>query len=192
MALAWKEVLAWIGPKPHIEAVGAVALTFCDLEFSLYGLLTALLGEEEDIVPFLYFELNNAQRADFIRHVYARRHNEHVCGYVDAALRLFGICAENRNLVMHAMPTFGAAGRDTLFVVKGIKGRPGDVNEYAFGLEDLRAAARSAVIVREFIHAVVDAVDDLSHGNWPVTWPETPPPPRKLSLFLRPEGPLDE
>ena len=188
MAVTWKQVLARIGPRPHIEAAGAFALAYNDLEFSLYSLMGLLLQEDDDLVPFLFAELNNSQKVDFIRRLCARQHSKAVYDSLDHALRCFSICAENRNLIMHASPAPpGTPVRDALHVVKGVKGRPDDMNEYTLSLTDLRNAAKSAHALSQHVYELVGAIADLSVGVEPDTWPQTPPTPRKLSLSLRPE-----
>jgi hypothetical protein len=90
---------------------------------------------------------------------------------------------------MHAAPDSLADPRH-LYVTKGIKGRPGAVNEYAFTLTDLRDAAKSAHLLSSYVYALVDTISDmLTGGELGLPWPQKPPQPLKLNLSLRSEPP---
>ncbi len=188
---SWKQVIEEIGPRAHIEAAGAFALAYNKLEWSLYGLLGLVLKDDDDVVVFMFNELNNTQKMNLIRHMVDRSFSADSRHHIEYGLRCFSICAENRNIIMHASPDRSPDSRH-LNVVKGVKGRPGAVNEYAFTLSDLRDAAKSALMLSDYIYALVDVIGDMLMGaRLGLSWPQKPPQPRKLSSSLRPEIPED-
>jgi hypothetical protein len=186
----WKRVLGWIGHSSHVEAVGAFALTYNALEFSLYGLLDAVLRQDDDnLTVYLFATLNNRQRVDLILQL-GDRMGEPAAGHVRHAAKCFDGCAENRNLILHGMSdTVYKPASGGMVMVKAVKDRPGDFGEYIFPLAEIRGAAMSSYMTAAFVY---DLADVLNAGAAGPTWPERPPPPRKLSLFRRPEVPEDE
>jgi hypothetical protein len=184
--MTWDSLADHIAPAEYVHAVGALALAFNKLEFELYGLLGCFLPEEA--VPSVYYALHNAGRVDHITRMANRTLSEAECSAVEYGLKCFNICAENRNLLIHAMPDIRT--RDAVCFVKAVPGKPGDLAEYYIPLEAIREAVTATVATDSYLGALV--LEIMFHDEEGGPLPERPPQPRKLSLYRHVEDLTDE
>lgn len=183
---------SWLGSRSpgtaaQLHAVGAFALYYNDLELALYGFFRRYLPQNRDARAFLYVGLHNRARVDLVRTLLSQEPIQQLRDGGEHALACFDICAENRNLLLHAMTHLDGPSAEHLRVTKIGKGEKGGgrpkFSHYAFSLESIRQAALDMRTCEDYIALLLrpDAAIDS-------VWPPKPPLPRKLSLSRLPEA----
>lgn len=188
----WDADLASIGSRDHLHAVGAFALYYNAAEMSLFGFFQRYAPGAPNVQAHLFGTMNNRQRIDFIKLMATDREGVEEASAIHHAASLFDICAENRNLVLHAIP--GWEEEDgTLTFLKASAGKHGHLAVYAFTVDEIRAAARATAATEEYCMDLMRAVKARDGHNifgpgGPPELPPRPPLPRKLSLSRRSEA----
>lgn len=136
------------GPKEHVHALGVISLNFNYFEHLLLMLLEQHLDFK--IARHVFTMLNNSNRPQLIREAFKIYEGDaEVTGCVDAALRYFSVCVENRNNLAHGrLCTYET---DLLRVEKTTRGQGGFASEFLFKLEDLRQVADEIMIGADFV-----------------------------------------
>ena len=193
-AKEWDADLDPLGTFDQIHAVGAFALYYNRLEMGLYAFFQRYVDATHEAHSYLYSTLYNRQRVDFIKVMASARETPELAASIHKALRCFDVCAENRNLLLHALPEVPASPpREGLRLLKGSKAKPGLLTSYEFSLESIRAAALAVAAVEDYIYDLMRALRDQEAlnpltGAPPPELPLPPPQPRKLSLSRLPEA----
>ena len=182
---AWDAGLMKLGPPEHIHAVGAFALYYNDLEMTLYTLFQHFVKLPADALGYLFITLNNRDRVNLVKKVAASDCDGVEIHAVEHAFKCFDICSENRNLLLHAIPTGHDA--NSITVAKPVTDKKGEVARYTFNLDQIREAAISAAKIADYVVALERSLIERAKMN-PLTvggrppLPERPPLPRKLNL----------
>ncbi|HZR74047.1 hypothetical protein [Bradyrhizobium sp.] len=186
------------GVLMHMHALGVVAANYNSLEAELRFLLNSFMGKQmtsSNAGNYLFERLSNAERMDLLKRLYREQ-----VGGTDLADRLdwfvkgFGICAENRNILMHSEPH----GRTTnaLQIISGLelrkasKSNPGVHNFISLKLEELRKVADDIDAFASFgfdlsiyqIARELGGVIRLATREIRPTLPDNPPEPVHLTL----------
>ncbi|MFI4965809.1 MAG: hypothetical protein ACHP9T_10615 [Caulobacterales bacterium] len=172
------------GSTAHLVALGAFALWYNEFEMILYTFLrTYFTGE--NVAARMFASMHNRGRVDLIKLLAASENEPQMRDALDHAMKCFDICAENRNLVLHALPTRRGHAPEALTVLKATTSDPYRLHYYDFTLKDLQEAASAAERSAQF---AIDTVARLrfQRAGLPLPpWHEKPPLPRKLSLSRR-------
>ncbi|MEH2485631.1 hypothetical protein V1280_001570 [Bradyrhizobium sp. AZCC 2230] len=137
------------GLADHMHALGVTAANYNRLESELRLLLDVFMGDQmtgAEAGSYLFERLSNAERMDLLKHLYISQ-----VGGTDLSDRLdwfvsgYGICAENRNILMHSEPhgaTYNALQLvSALQLRKASKKNPGVHNFISLELHELRQIA---------------------------------------------------
>jgi len=183
IATDWQKEISELGSSEHIEAVGALALFYNRLEFSLYLLMKHFVSFDEEARVQLFTTLNNRERVDLILAL-ASGAEPAARDTITHAMGCYDICAENRNLVLHALPGMDTSNPSVLNVLKASKHKPNVLRRYHFTLDVIRRAALDMETTTDFIDRVWMVISEYVQDGQRVlhTLPEKPPKPRKLSL----------
>ena len=172
-----------LGPSQHFHAIGMLIVLYSLLETWLRDLLIRYLPSlSKEEVHSIFVSLNTTQRMNLIRSLSAQEVDENSRNGVVQVLKCFEICAENRNLVAHAWPTFSHDETDvTIHMVKPPNRKPGHLSNYYFDLKDLQRAARDCWDCGSMLHAMlkVPLGKEIGFSGELAT-------PKKLSLRNRP------
>jgi hypothetical protein len=137
------------GLLEHMHALGVIAANYNRLESELRLLLNLFIGDamyKAHAGNYIFERLSNAQRLDLLKQLY----NSAVGGF-ELAARLdwfvsgYGVCAENRNILMHSETSSDQANAlqiaSTLELRKYSKNNPGSLNFISLKLSELRNVA---------------------------------------------------
>lgn len=185
-----------IGQPKHMHALGIVAATYNQMEFSLFCLLLDYTGLSSETTQWLVANTSNNTRLELLRRCIdekeldqqAREHAHHFSLCYD-------ICAENRNFLMHSM-TSKHSDNELLAFFKSSRNNPKKGNHINLRLEDLRNVAEALCNTWTFgmrLHAYYcfkrfPQSPDIPEEIWRdfSTLPKKPQLPSKL---LRPHPP---
>lgn len=193
-APAWDRDLAHMGPREHIHAIGMFALCFNELEIALFAFLEHYLPDNAAARVHLFASLHNQARVDLIRRLAAQEPDAEREA-ISFAMNCFGVCAENRNLLLHALP--GGEHGDKIVVYKEAVNERGFLKRYGFSLEELRSGAKATNAVALYMFALCEhlrvcretSARPMTGPRPRPTLPQRPPQPRKLSLSRLLEAP---
>jgi hypothetical protein len=185
----WPQDIMLPGPTDHLIALGAFALWYNEFEMLLYSFLRSYFPGKDDGTAIMYASMSNRGRVDVIRSMARTETDASVLDAVEHAMKCFGVCAENRNLIVHALPTRGGNRGDVLTLLKRSTNDPLRLKYYDFKVEDVRQAAISTARAARFSIELIAWVRPRSSKGPPQPLPEKPPLPRKLSLSQRREDP---
>ena len=189
-AKEWDADLDYIGSRDHVHAVGAFALYYNTLEMALYGLLQRYLKGSIEAHSYMHSSLNNRQKVDFIKLMATHREDADGADAVHHAMKCFDICAENRNLLLHAIPKLAEGVGADLVLMKETARKPGYLTTYDFSLDQIRGAAIAADETETYVFRLMRILEErMGHnpfGETPLpALPQPPLQPRKLSLSRR-------
>lgn len=184
-----QEEFSEFGPSQHIHAIGMIVLHFSLLESWLQDLMVRYLPALPSAAVYSIFKtLNNRQRLDLLRALSAQEADEQSTELVGTILRSYDVCAENRNLVAHAWPTFQHQETDKeIYMLKQPNRDPSSLEGYDFTLDDLQQAARAIWQCGELLNDVI-----LVPLGKPLASSGKLQTPRKLSLRQRPKAPQSD
>jgi hypothetical protein len=192
----------WSDPnaRKYLEALGVMSLRYDTLQNAFTRLIEVyLIGIPEGIVNQLLVPLNNSQRSNLLRQIAIEMEQSE-----DIRSRLFlhgfSLCAENRNIALHAGGHLG----DTHFHFIKRRGKaPFDLSVYSISIDDLRNICDCMSVVEDFawgIRLYVQSRTDKSFAadyvarNGPISLPDKPALPHKLSPpplgKSHPDGPI--
>jgi hypothetical protein len=101
----------------HIHALGAVAATYNELEYSLFSLFLIYSHLSHDIAQPLFQNMSRAQRQDFLEANIAQTEgDEEIKGHLSHFIKCFAICADNRNFLLHSTLHPGETANDVMFM----------------------------------------------------------------------------
>jgi hypothetical protein len=134
-----------IGHKDYIFALGVISANFNELEGSLRLLFAINVRLSTDAMSFLFARLDNSQRMMLIRHCLTELpYNEREKHAIEHFIKGYAICAENRNILLHAEVHYAASAdskRKRVMFYKDSKKPPHFPNRYTPSLKALRAIA---------------------------------------------------
>ncbi|WP_321490948.1 hypothetical protein [uncultured Hyphomonas sp.] len=178
----WKRKLEFLGSNETIEAVGALALFYNEVEFSIYALFQFYLQMPSESTSKIFSTLGNRQRSDIIKAFGQAEQDTQARELVPFAMNCFDICAENRNLILHAVPGYKETPSDILSLLKSSRENPHMLKRYEFKVSQIRRAGLAMSKMADFIYDLSDALIDLREGKEP-SWPLKPPKPRTLASY---------
>ena len=99
---------------------------------------------------YVFANTNNNMRQELLKRCLTEREpNEIIRDHVLHFIKCFGICAENRNFLMHSMAGKVSAD-DVLNFAKGTKNDPTKVNALNLKVDDVRRVAGEIAIIDGF------------------------------------------
>lgn len=176
----------------YLILVGALSAHYNRLEHNLRHIFMITTGLERKVSGILFDAVNNQTRLETI--IVATKENQKIpnCGVseVEYLKKLFGLCAENRNIIMHAFVYPISGGRATFH--KYPKGQYIDVNTYSPTISDLEECVSGVQDSSRYAFCLGAAIGrhiNSQSPNWSdeyepldeTTLPERPPLPKKLS-----------
>ena len=182
----WPEGITLPGSNEHLIALGAFALWYNEFEMILYTFLRSHFTGE-NVAARMFASMHNRGRVDLIKLLAAGDADAEMRDAIEHSMKCFEICAENRNLVLHALPTRRLEEHvdGKLTVMKATASDPYRMYYYDFGLKELRAAAADVARSAQYAIDTVARLRFRNLGRKLPPWPEKPPLPRKLSLSQR-------
>lgn len=135
-----------VGRKDYVFALGAISANFNKLEGILRLQFAISVRLSADATNFLFTRLDNSQRMQLIRHcLTGLPYNEREKRAIEHFMKGYAICAENRNILLHAEVYYGLAAdsreRKRVMFYKDSKKPPYLPNRYIPSLKALRAIA---------------------------------------------------
>lgn len=148
--MSWQEITNKVGSAEQLEAMGAVASLYNDLEYTFFGLLTGLSNGEFESSRAQFLSMRNPARLALFRKQLQQTTEpgysvERLSHFADC----FEICAQNRNLLMHSWTWNLADGADSLLVLKSTR-KPTGFEHLNFTSAELRAVATEIWRVNQF------------------------------------------
>jgi hypothetical protein len=98
----WPSGIYRLMPDEHAHALGTLLNYYNNAENMLFNLVDILLKNDEGARQTINHRLNNSDRLDLLRKLATERSVEEG-DHILHAVNCFDICAENRNILMHAM-----------------------------------------------------------------------------------------
>jgi hypothetical protein len=98
----WPTGIYRLMPDEHAHALGTLLNYYNNAENMLFKLVDILLKNDEGARQTINHRLNNNDRLDLLRKL-ATEMSVEESGHILYAVNCFDICAENRNILMHAM-----------------------------------------------------------------------------------------
>jgi hypothetical protein len=177
-----------LGPSQHFHAIGMLIVLFSLTETWLHDLLHRYLPVlPKEALSSIFDTLNNRQRMDLIKALSTQEADEESREMISQILTAFEVCAENRNLIAHAWPTFShEEGDAAMHMVKPPRRDPAGLANYYFELHDVQQAAKDCWVCGSMLHTVVD-----SPLGEPIPLSGKLPIPSKLSLRRNPKARSD-
>ena len=170
----WEVIISGIGSRGYVEAVGAIACLYNQLEYTFYGLFYCYSGVSHASARSLFLGINNPFRqSHFRRLVEECDEKEAVKELLHCFADSYEICVTNRNLLMHAWMQGG--DEEPLHVLKFSRRRAPDFEALNLTTGDLRDAARDMFWLQMY-------------GQTLVGWVNRSPEDRITSLDLSCEG----
>lgn len=187
----WDDAVASVGSLEHLKAMGALALYYNELEQSLSIFIEHYMPGQRPASEYLFGNLTNNHRTNLIRKFLEREPDTSFCESLSYGITNFDICAENRNLLLHALPSGQVGDETVLDVLKSPRGNPHVMNRYHFKLEDIRASVVGVQQTADYLTRLYLFISRYESDGQVVvtTLPERPLRPRKLSLSQLVEGP---
>lgn len=191
------------GARDYLEALGILSLRYDRLQLALIRLIERYLASvPEAILNQILFPLNNSQRWNLLSRIASdMEQSDEISDLITHFLKGFSICAENRNIALHAG---GHLGETHLHFIKHRKDAPFDHGVYSISLNGLRAICDSMSEITDFawgINKYIRSREDKAfyfilkeEGKDPLEMPNRPALPKKLTLPKRgqshPDGPI--
>jgi hypothetical protein len=89
--------------QDHMHAIGVISVNYNDLELVLYFMFHFFLNDYQSRVPPLLFaQLSNERRLNYMGEFSKSYHSGRQKQVIDCFLEGFGVCAWNRNILMHS------------------------------------------------------------------------------------------
>ena len=150
----WKTTRALPASATHVHALGAITLLYNDLEYTMSLLLDQYLGAGQEIAEPIFVRLTNNQRIDIITGLANKlEKDEAALKAVLYALKCFGICGENRNILMHLIHDWSEGAKSDLFARKRSSDKSHDVF-YLLSEQQLRKVADEMLATRQYIRGL--------------------------------------
>jgi len=137
--------------RDHMHALGVIAANYNELEGEFYNLFW-VTSERFDVAKLVFSKLNNAERMEVALKTCERepkQMQEHYRSFISA----FGICNENRNLLMHSR-AHNASSRELpvshLTLAKPMKKTPDQNNFINLDVDELRNVADDMAAYADF------------------------------------------
>src|SRR5215207_6437733 len=187
----WPDYLS--GPAEHYHALGVIAAMFNVLEYRFLGLFLLYQGYSDDTAWLFRRLKDNRLRMDILtRAVEARAETPEIKDAVLWFMEGFGICGDNRNVLMHSTTTTVTTDGivDMLVFNKGKLKNPLTPNRFFMNLPALRRVANEMNAFSSFGYGIYQHVvgtykgDEFS-GPFPLQFggplPGKPAPPTELT-----------
>lgn len=177
----WPIDLFQLIPDQHAHALGFLVNHYNRAENRLFQLVDILLKNEAAARRTINHRLNNNDRLDLLRQLAEERSSEER-DHILHAVQCFDICAENRNILMHAMIEETGEAPESFAARKRHATKAGVEIRFDLPLETLRKAADQTAAIFYYLMAL--------HLYLVMTHPAfRPPPTRPPALPHKPQKP---
>jgi hypothetical protein len=143
-----------VGHKDYIFALGVISANFNELEGGLRLQFAISVRLSADATNFLFTRLDNSQRIALIRHCLTELpYNEREKHAIEHFMKGYAICAENRNILLHAEVHYAESidsKRKRVMFYKDSKKPPYFPNRYIPSLKALRGIADAMSAFSEY------------------------------------------
>jgi hypothetical protein len=147
----WPYSFNTIAPAAQLHALGQITLVFNYLEESIGNIFKVAMPTNSAFSEAMYHKLNNRDRVDLLAAIVRESSKED--DIKEAILHLltcYSICADNRNILMHAI--LESADADIISLSKKASRDPTRLIEFRIPLVDLRAVADE--MAKTFVYAM--------------------------------------
>jgi hypothetical protein len=177
----WPAKDSRLADAAHVHAIGQFSLMYNYLE-QIFGLVfQCSFPANGDYSEALFQKLNNRERCDMLEAlVRFGEANAALRQLIFDAIRYFGICTENRNIVMHAIAEADAVA-GIFRISKKAKNEAGRINFYEVPLETLRRIADDTTATFTLWSKLLYWLRARQMGERLRSLPDIPPQPYTLS-----------
>lgn len=147
----WLPSETLVGTPDQVYAYGIIALTYNKLEDAMVELFTAYLPISEEAGLRFAAKLTNNERLGLLLElVEEREESAEVKDRVQHAVKIFNICAENRNILAHGVRD-NDVYHEKLFVIRKWASGGKRLSYYDISLDDLRKVALDMRTCLDFV-----------------------------------------
>jgi hypothetical protein len=181
-----------MAPPEYLRALGSIVSNFNGLEIAFLYLFHLYVELPEEAVAYIFHKLDNTARLDiFKRCVDGSGEPKKIISSLHHFVRCFGVCAENRNILMHSHPLVLYENNKLIVLfTKAARKTPGEWNSYRPTLRELRALALAVHKITRYGYSLytfilrTTSVESAHIKPWPA-WPKRPALPKLLSPEFR-------
>ncbi len=185
--------------KETAQYIGLISVEWQELQ-RLYDIYILAMTDNGIQGSFLTHKLNNSQKAAFIKASLCKFQNDpEGCEHIETFLKYAQICAENRNVLLHATGKTDPEAPDIITLEKNNSAWDKTRNTYLVPFDDLKRMANELYDVRSYGKLVLAAVrwggpkrhwtpDGKTEIRVELPLPKIPPPPRTLASHLQEEA----
>jgi hypothetical protein len=193
----WLPTETLVGTPDQVYAYGIIALTYNKLEDAMVELFVSYLPISEEAGQRFAAKLTNNERLSLLLElVEEREEDENVKDRVRHAVKLFNICAENRNILAHGVRD-NYVYSEKMFIIRKWASGGKKLTHYDISLTNLRQVALDMRVCLDYvvellfflvIHLFVESEDrdGFDTMGQSTSLPGKPPQPSKL--IPRPPG----
>lgn len=138
------------GNVAQVHAIGQITLAYNNLESYLDLIFQFCMPTDKDFSERLFHKLNNKDRIDLLVAVIRSSHfHPQAKDRLNHLLQCYGICTENRNILLHATSEEAYAG--VFHLSKRSANDPAVTNRFKIPLADLRLVAEQIHEISEYV-----------------------------------------
>jgi len=188
-------------PQPHTHAIGQITLEWNEIEREFERLVCLYIETDQPTARIITGIFGNRDKSELLTQLVSLKESSpDISDAVDYAKSLFHICRENRNHIAHSTVQL-AEELHKITLKKPRKQNPLEDHELELDINQVRECSRDIWRARRYIRDLNRQISialtdrqlaqqsfgdgDRSDASPPLSLPQKPPKPRKLSAFLQ-------